>query len=166
MPNRILDSLAAGLDELRLEYEAAVPTIRRVVAELQVLRRGLSEAATPSGIPKALPVVGTRSEDRRPQIAEIETQDSGISELLALQELLANVPDVSRVTVTGMKEGRARLLVELADGTGQPPPQEVEKQPTLVCAFCLRVLVEAGPAISHGLCDRCAQPFVRAGQHD
>jgi hypothetical protein len=36
-----------------------------------------------------------------------------------------------------------------------------ERQPTVICAWCKRVLEMGGDGISHGLCDECA-PTVLA----
>lgn len=162
MPNRILDSLAAGLDDLRTEYEAALPAIHRVVGELHSLRSGLAPGVAATSAPAGAPLEHGPAPEPRPNFAEIEVRDSGISELLALQELLANVPGISRVSLTGMTDGRARMLVELSDNIAVPETADDGGAPTLICAFCSRVLAEGGAGISHGLCEKCAGPFVAA----
>lgn len=161
--NRVLEGLASGLDELCAEYEAALRAIHRLVRELQGLRDGLQPSAAQAGPREAAAARPPADAPLPPRMAEIEVRESGVSEVLALQEVLANVPGISRVTLTGTSEGRVRILVELTQDIASQPAAD-RPAPTLVCAFCSHVISEGGVELSHGLCAECAGPFLRGAQ--
>ncbi|MGH7752881.1 MAG: hypothetical protein ACREN5_08705 [Gemmatimonadales bacterium] len=73
-----------------------------------------------------------------------------LERVLNFQEALALVEGVTNITLIGAPEGRAHLVVEL----GEVAKAAVD--PTIVCAWCGRLIAEGGAQVSHGLCPDCA----------
>jgi hypothetical protein len=81
--------------------------------------------------------------------ASLELATSDVDALLRFQEQLSQIPGVVKITMAGAREGRSRLLIELAR----------ETPALVVCSNCGKVLVEGEPPASHGLCDDCRTTF-------
>jgi hypothetical protein len=128
-----VEQLFEPLHELLIRYRRAAERLAHVIGTIESALRHESG--------------GARID--RPVHARIETSTSELDAIMAFQDLLAELPGVLKVTVTGAAGGRASLLVELATPTS----------PKLVCSSCGKVLREGSEPASHGLCADCQGSF-------
>lgn len=133
--HRVLDEYI----DARAELDSIIDTLRAALGDsLAQDERDIPESHAP----------GTPAE-RDNRAMRIEVRGGDIARIIDFQERLALVADVSRVSVVGLDNGRATLIVEL----GEP------EDPTVVCMGCGKTLVAGGRHQSHGLCDSCATAF-------
>jgi hypothetical protein len=151
----LLAAVLAPLRDLLHRYDAAVAVMVEVRAGIEgilSMREPAPLPSPPSSLPASLRVeVGAASADA----------------ILAFTEGLASLPGVQHVTVAGATGARTNFLVELLHPEAPTPAiDETGGPPTIVCVHCLRVLVEGGDTVSHGLCPDCLEPFVaQAAMH-
>jgi hypothetical protein len=176
----ITAGLIAPLKELQAGFAAATETIDIITRGLQEVAREAVQAASGARVeePADEGQPGERRESLRPQRTAAEaaersrlrsTTSPEFQRLLVFQDDLTNIPGVASVTVAGVGAGGTKFLVELesvAEGSRraaepEPPPAE---SPTLICAWCGRLIARGGPQVSHGLCPECSAPFVDRGR--
>ncbi len=157
----LLDALISPLLELRERYGIA----RRVLAALTdgVEQLAASVGATAAPPPNTTPspgptaAAGTRAAQRdapRVVATPVDVLADDLETVLDFQEALAQVEGVAGISIVATSEGRAHLVVDLH--TPEEREAAGESTPTVVCAWCGKLIAAGGAAISHGLCPDCA----------
>lgn len=114
---------------------------------MSALESGLGEANIETEPPTTKPVSN---------LTRVETPTGDLAAILSFQERLAELEDVLKVTVAGSTPGRTTFLVELAPAETQTLHNKV------VCSSCGRLITEGVEPPSHGLCEDCAESFLKS----
>lgn len=175
MDRDLMDALVAPLTKLRQDYSLMAEVAARLATQLDAIHPQLPSAAR--GLkPQAAEHPAERPPsdafgDRAARPTQVDVEGADFENLLNLQEQLSNLERVLRVSVTRLEHGRATLLVEMAPDSGPEQPREAfasddtpPEEPTVLCAWCGKLISAGSSAISHGLCPECAGPFVRQRQ--
>lgn len=175
MNRELMDALVAPLAKLRQDYALMAEAASRLATQLDAIQpqplvpaRGLKPQTAEHAMDRPRPEPA-ESDVCRP--TQVDVVGADFENLLSLQEQLSNFERVLRVSVTRLEPGRASLLVEMAPDSGSEQPGEAfasddtpPEEPTVLCAWCGRLISAGSSAISHGLCPECAGPFVRQRQ--
>ncbi len=158
---------AGELDPIATEILAPLVALRaRYLATQQLITRLLDSLAPfvesrtgPAPVPPSRsPSPEAARTGRGPVRAALDVESDEIGVLLDFQERLATLEGVESIAVAGTTSGGTRLIVELADVSPEPAPFAPVDigLPTLLCAWCGKLMRAGTRDISHGLCEDCA----------
>jgi hypothetical protein len=145
---------------LRDRYERAQRVLSNLTGGVEQLASSASAGQRGGGPPGAAGRPETRSAGSTTARLEVRSQD--LERVLDFQEALALVEGVERISIVGTTEDGAHLIVQLT--SEKEPELDAGDEPTLVCAWCGRLIAAGSEEISHGLCADCAaKVFERRG---
>ncbi len=113
---RLTESLMAPLMQLREEYLAAATSLNAIVGGLDSLAAGAMKGQRQTTAAEERPPPVREEPTTRPRSVQVDVKGQGFGNLLDFQERLSALDGVTRVSINAIDNGRATLLVELADG--------------------------------------------------
>lgn len=152
-----LGEIIADFETASRRLDTLLPQLRLMaLGEMEILRGAETRPPTQD---EALGWEEQPSADGEHREVELRVEEGTVDQLLQLQEQLSRIPGISGITVTGVGEGRAGLLVHL--GARDPVPSGADEGPTIVCVMCGRTINVGSAAISHGLCPSCTTSYLK-----
>ena len=162
-PDPIAEEILSPLTALQTRYLSARELLDRLLEGLEPLTRG-PEDRTPRAMPGGARRPVTRgSATATPIRAELDVESDDLEALLDFQERLSTLSGVESIAVAGTTPTGARIIVELTGTFPGTLDMDDEELPTLVCAWCGKLMRAGGDQVSHGLCEDCAESVL--GRH-
>src|SRR5690606_18875607 len=104
------DALVRPLQRLRRAYEVAAAGIHQIIDGLGSLA-GTLKGQRPGNPPG--PATSADTAAAPPRTITVQARGRGFAELLAFQERISAIPEVTRVSVAAIDDEQATLVVEL-----------------------------------------------------